>query len=83
MVHVRSCSVTQSRGGDKSQYLRKKNCHFKRLQNLERDRPNFEKIIVIHNRNLYSTLNLTFTRWIKWVGYEAGMEEKRLHANFW
>jgi hypothetical protein len=42
---------------------------------LERDRPNFEKkIIIIHNRNLYSTLNLTFTRWIKWVGYEAGME---------
>jgi hypothetical protein len=27
-------------------------------------------------------LNLTFTRRIKWVGYEACMDEKRLHAKF-
>ena len=68
---------------DKSQYLRNTNCHFKRLQNLERDSPNFEKGIIIHNKNLYYTLNLAYTRRIKWAGYEAGIEEKRLHANFW
>jgi hypothetical protein len=49
---------------DKSQYLRNTNCHFKRSQNLERDRPNFEKDIIIQNKNLYYTLNLTFTRGI-------------------
>jgi hypothetical protein len=42
-----------------------------------------KKKIINHNRNLYPTLNLTFTRRIKRGGYEAGMEEKRLHANFW
>jgi hypothetical protein len=82
--YTRAAAVLhKSEEKDKSQYLRNTNCHFKRLQNLERDRLNFERNIIIYNINLYSTLNLTFTRRIKWVGYKAGMKEKRLNAKFW